>query len=453
MPEWKVGEQFTVEITGLSHEGAGVGRVDGRVVFIPGSLPGDMIRMALTEVKRRFAQGRLLEIIIASPQRIAPGCAQAPSCGGCQLQHLDYKAQLEWKRQLIQDAMQRIGGLDVPVLPTRGMDNPYFYRNKSQLPVGRQGDQAALGFFIKGSHEIVDLAECQIQHPLITKLALAVKEAVIDLKIEPYEWAGQSGTLRHVVIRASFAENKLMLILVTRTNELPRQEELVSRLTAEVPELVSIVHNVNHQAASIVLGRKTAVIWGESYLTETIGQLKYAISPQSFFQINSIQTKVLYDLVQRKMALTGTETILDLYCGAGTIGLYLAQNARKVIGVEAVAAAVRDARRNAELNGIDNARFIHGRAEEEVPKLISRYQVDAVVVDPPRQGCDGAVLQTLLAARIPKIVYVSCNPATLARDLAVLSQGGYMVGKIQPLDMFPWTSHVECTVLMSLGDR
>lgn len=447
---WQVGEEFRVRITGLTHEGAGVGRVEERVVFIPEAILGDLVRMRLVHIKGRLAYGEVVEILERSPDRREPSCPHALTCGGCQLQHMEYGAQLRWKRQLVQDAMERIGKLNVEVLPALGMKEPYHYRNKAQLPLGTQAGELVMGFYQKGSHDIVDLETCEIQHPLITKLALVVKAVVRELGLEPYDEKSHTGVLRHAVIRVSFSEQKLMLILVTRSKELPFKEELLGRLHELVPELISVAHNVNPGVTNVILGRETKVIWGDPYLMDTIGHLNYAISPGSFFQVNPVQTKVLYDLVKERIPLSGTEMVLDLYCGAGTIGLYLAAEAKEVIGVETFAAAVEDARYNAELNEIKNAEFIVGKAEEQLPKLIKKHKrIDGVVLDPPRKGCEPSVLEALVKAKIPQIVYVSCNPSTLARDLSYLEQNGYKIGQVQPVDMFPWTRHVECVVLMS----
>ena len=454
MSNWRVGAEHELEITGLTHEGLGVGRVDSRVVFTPQAIPGDRVQVRIVHVKERLAYGGLLSIVEKSPDRREPSCPHAPLCGGCQLQHMDYPAQLQWKRQQVQDALERLGGLEVEVLPTIGMDEPYHYRNKAQLPLGRQGRNVVMGFFQRGSHAIVDLSGCEIQHPLITRLALAVKTAVRDLGIEPYDEVRHSGVLWHAVIRVSFAHSRLMLVLVTRTRELPRAQELIARLTGEIPELASVVHNINPQVTNVILGRETNVLWGDEYLLDAIGHVRYAVSPLSFFQVNPIQTKVLYDLVQERLHLSGRETVLDLYCGAGTIGLYLAARAKKVIGVETVVPAVEDARRNAKLNGITNAEFHAGRAEEVLPRLSREHAaVDAAIVDPPRKGCEAAVLEALAEAGVPALVYVSCKPATFARDLSRLTGLGYKAGPIQPVDMFPWTSHVECVVLMSKVEK
>lgn len=450
MATWKVGEEHIIEITGLTHEALGVGRVDGRVVFVPETIPGDQIKTRLVHLKERLGYGELVDILSPSVDRRSPSCPHAKNCGGCQLQHMDYQGQLSWKREQVVDAMRRIGKLDVEVLPVLGMDEPYHYRNKAQLPLGTRQSELVMGFFQKGSHDIVDLQTCEIQHPLITKLALALKRIVPDLGIEPYDEVNHTGVLRHAVIRASFSEETLMLVLVTRTRNLPAQEQLITGLAQEVPELISIAHNVNPRVTNVILGSETKIIWGEPYLMDSIGHLRCAISPGSFFQVNPSQTKVLYDLVRVGMELKGTETILDLYCGAGTIGLYLASEAREVIGVETFVGAVEDARHNAKLNGISGAQFHVGKAEELLPSLVQRHKrIDGVIVDPPRKGCDRSLLETLVTTRVPRICYVSCNPSTLARDLSYLADQGYKVGAIQPVDMFPWTRHVETVVLIT----
>lgn len=449
MINWRKGAEHRVEITGLSHEGSGVGRVEGRVVFVPDTMPGDVACVRLVDVKKRLAHGELKEILEASADRKEASCPHAKLCGGCQLQTMDYAAQLRLKRQQVKDALERIGKLDVNVLPTLGMENPYHYRNKAQIPFGKQENKLVMGFYQKGSHEIVDLETCEIQHPLLVKLALELKKLVTKLGIEPYDRQTEQGVLRHTVIRVSFSEQKLMLILVTRTSDFGQKKELIKELRQAVPELVSVVQNINPSVGNMILGRETKLLWGEDYLQDRIGELNYAISPGSFFQVNPKQTKVLYDLVKEGLSLTGRETILDLYCGAGTIGLYLASEARQVIGVESFATAVADARYNAERNGIKNATFHVGKAERLVPNLMQKEDdIEAVIVDPPRQGCDPALLETLVTSKVPKIVYVSCNPATLARDLSYLATNGYEIGEVQPVDMFPWTSHVETVTLL-----
>ena len=443
-------KKVAVEITGLNHAGEGVGRIDNAVVFVPQTVPGDLAEIEIVTRKRNYLRGRLVELKEASPDRIDAPCPHAETCGGCQFQHIAYPSQLAWKRVQVEEAMRRIGGLEVEVEPILGMADPINYRGKAQLPLGGSPGKVEMGFFRRGTHDIVDMRECLVQHPLMVKLALTVREIIEDLGLPPYDEIRHRGVFRHAVIRASFAEEKLMLVLVTRTENIPLQDEIVERLRKAVPELVSIAHNVNPKVTNVIFGPTTRIIWGEPYIFEHIGELRYAISPRSFFQVNPLQTKVLYDKVREFAALQGNETVLDLYCGTGTIGLYLAKDAERVIGVETIADAVADARYNAELNNIASAEFIEGKAEDVLPDLVKRLgQIDVAVVDPPRKGCDQVVLDSLAEEDVKRIVYVSCNPATLARDLAYLKERGYTVGTVQPVDMFPWTSHVECVVLMS----
>ena len=443
-----------VEITGLNHAGEGVGRIDNAVVFVPQTVPGDIAEVEIVTQKKNFLRGKLVSLERPSPDRIDAPCPHADACGGCQFQYMDYQAQLEWKKVQVEEAMRRIGGLEVEVAPVLGMTAPINYRGKAQLPLGGSPGQVVMGFFRPGTHDIVDMKECMVQHPLMVKLALSVRQIIEDLGLPPYDEVRHRGVFRHAVIRASFSEEKLMLVLVTRTESIPLQDEIVTRLREAVPELVSIAHNVNPKVTNVIFGPTTRIIWGERYIYEQIGDLRYAISPRSFFQVNPLQTRVLYDKVQELAGLKGTETVLDLYCGTGTIGLYLARNAKQVIGVETIADAVADAQYNAELNNVSSAQFIQGAAEDVLPQLVQRLgNIDVAVVDPPRKGCDEVVLDLLAEADVKRIVYVSCNPATLARDLAYLRERGYTAGTLQPVDMFPWTSHVECVTLMSKVEK
>jgi len=443
-----------VEISDLNHSGDGVGRIGGTVVFVPGTIPGDIADVEVTYSRKDYCLGRVVNLVQASADRVDPDCPHAPACGGCQLQHMRYSAQLRWKQKQVEEALRRIGGQAVEVAPVLGMIEPVHYRSRAQLPLGGSPGHVTMGFYRRGTHEIVDMQECMVQHPLMVKLAHAVRDIIGGLGLPPYDEKRHRGVFRHAVIKASFSAGRLMLVLVTRTENIPLQDEIVEALHQAVPELVSIAHNVNPQVTNVIFGERTRIIWGEPYIYEEIGEMRYAISPRSFFQVNPQQTKVLYDLVRTFAGLSGTEAVLDVYCGTGTIGLYLARDARRVVGVEAVPEAVADARYNAEINGIASAEFIQGQAEMVVPGLVQRLgPLAAAVVDPPRRGCEPAVLDALADAGVPKIIYVSCNPATLARDLAHLSQRGYVPGRVQPVDMFPWTSHVECVVLMSRVEK
>jgi 23S rRNA (uracil1939-C5)-methyltransferase len=443
-------ESALVEITGLSHGGEGVGRIDSTAVFVPHAIPGDVGEVEIVHRRKNYFLGRLVNLKQSSPERIDPPCPHAPACGGCQLQHMSYAGQVSWKRLQVEEALRRIGGLEVEVAPVLRMSAPIHYRSRAQLPLGGSPGQVTMGFFRRGTHEIVDMQECMVQHPLMVKLAQAVRRTIADLRLPPYDEVRHRGIFRHAVIKASFSDETLMLVLVTRTESIPLQEEIVERLRREVPELVSIAHNINPTVTNVVYGERTKVIWGETYIYEQIGGMRYAISPRSFFQVNPQQTKALYDEVRRLANLSGGELVLDLYCGTGTIGLYLAKRAGRIVGVETIPDAVSDAKYNAAINRVSSAEFIQGQAEAVVPDLVRRMgEIDVAIVDPPRKGCEEAVLKALAQADVGRIIYVSCNPATLARDLAYLRERGYTPGRVQPVDMFPWTSHVESVVLLS----
>ena len=443
-----VHKRYRIEIHDLTHDGEGAGRHEGFTVFVPDAIPGDVVLARVTSVKKSYARAVVEEILVKSPQRMIPICPTAEWCGGCQLAQMAYKQQLVWKERYVREALARLGKVQAQVLPIIGMELPEGYRNKAEFAVGMVDGQSVVGFYQKGSHRIVDIDYCRIQYSLTNKALQSVKRALVELGGAP------SSGLRHVVIKVSFSNHTVMVIFVTRGRELPYTEQLLSRLREDVPELVSVYQNVNPHNTVVVFGDESRLLWGKPYIVEQIGALKYAISPRSFFQVNPIQAKMLYDLVKEAAALTGRETIWDLYCGTGSIGLYLADGAHAVVGVESVADAVIDARLNAKLNGITNARFITGKAEEVAPQLVREgLQPDVVIVDPPRKGCEAGLLETINAVAVPRLVYVSCNPATLARDLGVLADYGYQVEYVQPVDMFPDTAHVECVTLMSRVEK
>lgn len=465
-------------VVGLSHEGEGVARYEGFTLFVPGALPGERVKARVTEVKKRFGRAELLTVLEASADRVAPPCAVYSRCGGCQLQHLDYRAQLRWKRQLVVDALTRIGKLPVAgegegeaeaeagtspdaswdhsllrseiiVHPVIGMDEPWRYRNKAQVPIGLDLEEGGLvgGFYAQGTHRIVEMEECLIQHERNDDAVLKVKRIARDMGIEAYDEKSHTGWLRHVVVKTSFATGDMMVVLVGTSRETSGLEEFVQRIRVELPHAVSVMLNVNPDRTSAVFGRDTYPLSGVDIIYDTIGDIRFAISARSFYQVNPTQTEVLYGKALEYAALTGTETVIDAYCGIGTISLFLARTAAQVYGVELIPDAVEDARANARLNDIDNADFTVGRAEVVLPAWREEgIDADVIVVDPPRKGCDAALLDTLVAMKPKRVVYVSCNPATLARDLAVLEAGGFRTVEVQPVDMFPHTGHVECVV-------
>lgn len=446
----KRGELRTISISGMGHSGEGVGRIDDFTVFVPGALPGETVETVIEEVKKTYARAKVVRVVSPSPERCQPLCSVYDQCGGCQLQHVNYRGQLDAKRQIVVDAVTRIGKLhDVIVHPTLGAESPWHYRNKMQSPVGVSGTGIAVGCFAQGTHDIIDNTDCLIQHPANNQIATAVRQILCDLSVSVYDERQHTGVIRHVLGRVGTKSGEVMVVLVTATAELPKSEQIIKRLVAEIPGLVSIVHNVNDRRTNIILGERTTTIWGKDTITDSLDGLTFRISAKSFFQVNTEQAAVLYRQAVKYACLSGRETVLDLYCGTGTIALFLARHCKQVIGIEIVEPAIEDAKKNADYNGIANAEFLCGDAVEVMSPLYEKgISADAVVIDPPRAGCERRVLEVIMAMRPARVVYVSCNPASLARDLAVLEEGDYKTKEIQPVDMFPQTFHVECVALI-----
>ncbi|WP_430112482.1 23S rRNA (uracil(1939)-C(5))-methyltransferase RlmD [Paenibacillus sp. B1-33] len=502
-------DEVILDIIGLTHDGDGVGRADGFTLFVQGALPGEQVRALVLKVKKQYGYAKVLERLADSPHRVE---LEHPAnvYGGCQLQHMAYSEQLVWKRQHVVDVLERIGkfqveqigtgetgdeigvasgdashasepdieqgnavaadkaseeqslsGLSVTavvqedpikVWPTIGMEQPWRYRNKSQMPIGKNERTGELigGYFAKASHRIIDTDTSLIQHEMNDDAMRAVKQVVRKYGIAPYNEEQHTGLLRHVMMRVGFRTNELMITFVTNGDKLPHQEKIVAELAEALPQLKSVCQSINTKRTNVIMGDKTRVLWGSEYITDYIGDIAFKISARSFYQVNPVQTEVLYEKAVEYAGLTGNETVIDAYCGIGTISLFLAQRAKRVLGVEIVEEAIADARRNAELNGVTNAEFAVGAAEDVIPRWKEQgVTPDVIVVDPPRKGCDPALLDTMLAMRPERMVYVSCNPSTLARDLQVLADGGYRVIEVQPVDMFPQTTHVESVALLS----
>jgi 23S rRNA (uracil1939-C5)-methyltransferase len=441
-----------VELTidGLSHEGLGVGKVQGFTLFVKDTLPGERIKAKIVKKKKHFGFGRLIEVLEESPHRTEPPCPIYDQCGGCQLQHLSYAEQLVQKEKQVRDNLQRIAGLDlneVNIHPTLGMDEPWRYRNKAQVPIGEMEGGLIGGFYRQGTHEIIDMQECLIQHEQNDQVIQRVKEIAGKLGVRAYDENTHHGLLRHVVVKYGFASQELMIVLITNGEKVPQSDQLITHLRNEFTHLKSIVQNSNTKRTNVIFGDKTRLLWGEEYIHDHIGNIRFAISARSFYQVNPIQTKVLYDKALEYADLKGTETVIDAYCGIGTISLFLAQKAKKVLGVEIVPEAIADAKRNAQLNKISNVDFAVGEAEKVIPWWRAQgISADVIVVDPPRKGCEESLLQTIIEMKPKRVVYVSCNPSTLARDLKILEAGGFKTKELQPVDMFPHTSHVECVV-------
>ncbi|TFE01327.1 23S rRNA (uracil(1939)-C(5))-methyltransferase RlmD [Jeotgalibacillus sp. R-1-5s-1] len=445
-------EEYIVTIEDLTHEGHGVGKVEGYPLFIPLALPGEKVKTKVVKTTKNFGFGRLMENLEPSEDRVEPPCPVYYKCGGCQLQHLSYEGQLKAKQKQVEDVLERIGKLNgVTVHPTLGMEDPWRYRNKSQVPVGIENGRVIAGFYAQRSHDIIDVNECIIQEQVSDQVMNLVKKEAEKFGITPYDEARHKGILRHVVIRYGRTSGEVMVVLVTRTKNLPHADELVEVLRDQIEGLTSVVHNINDQKTNVILGNKNRTLWGRDVIYDSIGDVRFAISARSFYQINPIQTEVLYKKALEYAQLNGEESVIDAYCGIGTISLFLAQKAKHVFGVEIVEQAIEDAKANAELNGFTNTSFKAGPAEEVIPAWHEEgNKAVVIVVDPPRKGCDQALLDTILAMQPKRVVYVSCNPATLARDLRILEDGGYETKEVQPVDMFPQTSHVECVAQLVL---
>ena len=430
----------------ITHEGDGVGKVNGYPLFVPYGLPGEKAKVKVLKVKKNFGYGKLLEVLELSPARIEPPCDVFYQCGGCQLQHMSYEMQLDMKRKQVKNVLRKIGHIDnIPIHPTIGMEDPWRYRNKVQIPVRGIDGRLETGFYKKRSHEIIDMDTCPITDEQNDRMVEAVRRIAEDAGITPYDEDKHKGTLRHIMVRNGKATNELMIVLVTRTEQLDHKEKIVKEIHKAYPNVKSIIQNVNPKRTNVILGDKTKVLWGEEYIYDNIGDIKFAISAKSFYQVNPPQTKKLYDKALEYANLTGGETVIDAYCGIGTISLFLAKQAKKVYGVEIVPEAIADAKENARLNNIDNVDFYVGEAEKVMPWWKAQgLSPDVIVVDPPRKGCEQNLLDAMIEMNPERIVYVSCNPATLARDLKILEEGGYETKQLQPVDMFPQTGHIEC---------
>ena len=478
-------EIYEVTIEDIGTEGQGIGHIDGEAVFVKDTLPGDKAVVKIIKAKKTMAYGRLMEIKVPSESRVNPLCDVARSCGGCTLQHMDYKAQLEFKWNKVRELLKRVGGIENPdelmeYVDTDGtmhaeirkcaygLDEPYHYRNKMQFPVGLDKEgKAVLGFYAGRTHSIIPLTDCVIGHPVNKEIIKAVKEYIDKYKVSVYDEEKNTGLIRHVLTRVGFHTGELMVCLVVNGDDIPHAEELYVNIVQAVDaynklqdtvkkdlvEFKSFMININKDKTNRILGFSSRVLRGEGFITDYIGDIRFSISPESFFQVNPAMTEKLYNKALEYAGLTGDEKVWDMYCGIGSISLFLAQKAKKVFGVEIVPQAIEDAEKNAELNGLTNAEFFTGKAEEVVPELYEkdhdRYSADVVVVDPPRKGCDEKLLDTICSMAPKRLVYVSCDPATLARDIKYLSDKGFKLEKAAVYDQFSHGVHVETVVLLN----
>ena len=464
--EFKKDDCVTLHIEDIGTGGEGIGKADGFTFFVKDAIVGDVIEAKIMKLKKNYGYARLMKVLTPSKDRVEPKCPVARQCGGCQIQEMRYEAQLAFKQKMVQNNLERIGGLsDFEMYPVIGMETPYAYRNKAQFPVGEDKDgNIVIGFYAGRTHHIVEQTDCCIGAPENGEVLRKVKAYMQKNQIRPYNEEHHSGIVRHILIRTGYHTKEIMVCLIVNAAKascLKNAEQLTESLR-EMDGMTSVMVNFNTEKTNVILGKKSEVLWGQPYIEDFIGNVKYQISPQSFFQVNPMQTEKLYAKALEYAGLTGNETVWDLYCGIGTISLFLAKNARKVYGVEIVPQAIEDARNNAKRNGIDNAEFFVGKAEEVVPAFYEKalkqaqdseagksIRPDVVVVDPPRKGCEEVLLETIVKMQPQRIVYVSCDSATLARDLKFLSANGYAVKKVQPVDQFGHSVHVETVVLLS----
>ncbi|GAE31120.1 23S rRNA (uracil(1939)-C(5))-methyltransferase RlmD [Halalkalibacter hemicellulosilyticus] len=448
------GQKFPLTIKRLGINGEGVGYFKKQVVFVRGALPGEEVVAEAEVIHPRYTEAKVLKTRKKSSERIDPPCPVYEKCGGCQLQHMNYEATLAEKRSIVLQAFERHTKLNIDTLniqPTIGMDNPWHYRNKSQMQVKKEGKFVRAGLYARNSHELVDLSECPIQHKAINRVTRVVKQILTDLNVSIYQERKHKGAIRSVVSRVAFETGEIQVVLVTKTNDLPRQDAIIAEINQRLPEVKSIVHNVNEKKTSLIFGDQTKVIAGNRAIVEKLGSRSVALSARAFFQLNPVQTEKLYNKVKEVGAFTGKEKVVDAYCGVGTIGLWIADQVAEVRGMDVIAEAIEDAKMNAQENGYHHLAYEVGKAENLLPKWIKQgWKPDVIIVDPPRVGCDKQLLQTIKKVKPKKIIYVSCNPATLAKDVEELRQENYAVKSIQPVDMFPWTAQVENVVVLEV---
>ena len=453
----------TVEITDIGVSGEGIGHVDGYTLFIKDAVIGDVVEAKVMKAKKNYGYARLMKVITPSEYRVEPKCAFARRCGGCQIQEMSYDRQLVFKNQKIRGNLERIGGftkdqIDTVMQPVVGMEHPFGYRNKAQFPFGtdKEGNPIT-GFYAGRTHDIIANTDCALGVEQNKEILEIILQYMRENKIKSYDEKTGKGLIRHALIRYGFKTKEIMVCLVVNGKKLPKAERLIEKLI-QIEGMTSITISPNTRRDNVIMGDSYEILWGQGYITDYIGNVKYQISPLSFYQVNPVQTEKLYGLALEYADLKGDETVWDLYCGIGTISLFLAQKAKQVYGVEIVPQAIDDAKENAKINAIDNAEFFVGKAEEVLPEYYAEYErehngetahADVIVVDPPRKGCDETLLETIVKMQPEKVVYVSCDSATLARDLKYLCANGYEIKMCRGVDQFPQSVHVETVVLLS----
>lgn len=459
--EFKKNDMVTVEITDMGADGEGIGRADGFTLFVKDAVIGDTVQVKIMKCKKKYAFARLEKVISPSSYRVAPRCKYHRQCGGCQIQALSYEKQLDFKQEKVRGNLIRIGGfskaeIDACMEPIIGMDEPFRYRNKAQYPIGSKDGKPIAGFYAGRTHVIIPNTDCQLGVKGNENILNIVLKYMEQNHIQAYDEESHTGLVRHVLIRTGFQSKEIMVCLVLNYTEkdfetfLPNQHKLIEKLKS-ITNMTSISVSINTEKTNVIMGQEIHVLWGRSYIQDQLKELTFQISPLSFYQVNPVQTEKLYSLAVEYAGLTGKETVWDLYCGIGTISLFMAEKAKQVYGVEIIPQAILDAKKNAMINHIENADFFVGKAEEVLPQKYEQEGIfaDVIVVDPPRKGCDNDCLKTMLQMKPERIVYVSCDSATLARDLRTLCDGGYELKKVRPVDQFGHTVHVETVVLLS----
>lgn len=451
-----------VKITDIGVNGEGIGKVEGYTLFIKDAVIGDTVEAKVMKAKKNYGYARLIKVIDPSPDRTEPVCSFSRKCGGCQIQEMSYGRQLEFKENKVRENMERIGGFPQKVLdrvlePILGMEQPFHYRNKAQFPFGtdKEGNPIT-GFYAGRTHDIIANTDCALGVTANKEILEIVLDFMKETGIASYDETKGTGLIRHVLIRFGFTTKEIMVCLVVNGTSIPNSDHLVDRLK-DIPGMISITISTNTKRTNVIMGDSYKILWGQGYITDYIGKIQYQISPLSFYQVNPVQTEKLYSIALEYADLKGKETVWDLYCGIGTISLFLAQKAAKVYGVEIVPQAIEDARRNALINGIENVEFFVGKSEEVLPDYYEKYEkehgcrarADVIVVDPPRKGCEETLLETIVKMEPERVVYVSCDSATLARDLKYLCEKGYELVKARVVDQFPMTVHVETCVLLT----
>lgn len=451
----QTGEIIEAEIIDLNHTVQGVAKIDNFVVFVPGAVTGDVVTAEITEAKKNYAVGKLINIIRPSGLRINPPCTYYEQCGGCQLMHMNYEGQLKYKKERVINELKRaeVSFEEAVVNDTIGMENPFRYRNKTAFSVTQKDNEIHIGPYEQGTYNTVDIDSCLIQSSEADNIIKTFKSLMTKYNIKAYDKKTGRGTVRNIVIRNNRI-NDLMLIIVTSSDDLPHKDMIVRELILSNPAVKTIMQNINTKNTNLVMGNKNITLFGDGTIKDTIDGLTFTISPETFFQVNPAQTEKLYKTAIEYAGITKDDICFDIYCGIGTISLMAARHAKKVYGVEIVEQSIINARENAKNNNISNVQFFAGKAEQVVPKLYKQdINADIVIVDPPRKGCEKEVIDTIINMAPQKVVYVSCNPSTLARDIKLLESGGFKLQKVQPIDQFPWSGHVECVVLMSRVDK